>query len=124
MAGPSIQVGADSQLATTMVEMLREVPPLPTECCIFKVPESLRSGNEEAYTPIVISIGPLHHEEKKLQPFEAHKKRYLSSFLQRNSDISLEDCVKLLRGLEERAHNFYFEDQFSVAIAVTTNFLE
>ncbi|KAF9592585.1 hypothetical protein IFM89_016036 [Coptis chinensis] len=74
MAGPSIQVGADSQLATTVVEMLRKVPPLPTECCIFKVPECLRSVNEEAYTPIVISIGPLHHEEKKLQPFEAHKK--------------------------------------------------
>ncbi|KAF9592581.1 hypothetical protein IFM89_016032 [Coptis chinensis] len=113
MADPSIQVGADSQLATTVFEMLGKVPPLPKECCIFKVPECLRSVNEEAFTPIVISIGPLHHEEKKLQPFEAHKKRYLSSFLQRNSNISLEDCVKLLRGCEERARNFYFEDQFS-----------
>ncbi|KAK6260912.1 hypothetical protein SCA6_015386 [Theobroma cacao] len=31
------------------------------ECCIYKVPRCFRAGNEEAYTPHLISIGPMHH---------------------------------------------------------------
>jgi hypothetical protein len=30
-------------------------------CCIYKVPERLRELNEKAYTPRVVSIGPIHH---------------------------------------------------------------
>ncbi|KAK0608906.1 hypothetical protein LWI29_037856 [Acer saccharum] len=43
------------------------VPP----CCIYRVPKDLRKINEAAYTPQVISIGPLHHGEKEF--FEMEK---------------------------------------------------
>ncbi|KAK9196765.1 hypothetical protein WN943_004896 [Citrus x changshan-huyou] len=35
------------------------------ECCIYRVPRALRKKNKEAYTPLVIPIGPLHHEENE-----------------------------------------------------------
>lgn len=35
---------------------------LPTrDCCIYRVPKALRDIKPEAYTPRLISIGPLHH---------------------------------------------------------------
>ena len=41
-------------------------PPLSTGCRIYKVPSHLPKLNEEAYTPHVISIGPIHHDKKKI----------------------------------------------------------
>uniref|UniRef100_A0A6N2L218 Uncharacterized protein n=1 Tax=Salix viminalis TaxID=40686 RepID=A0A6N2L218_SALVM len=32
-------------------------------CCIYRVPKSLRIVNWKAYTPLLISIGPLHREK-------------------------------------------------------------
>ncbi|XP_031282065.1 uncharacterized protein LOC116140590 [Pistacia vera] len=36
------------------------------QCCIYRVPKDLRSVNEEAYTPQLVSIGPLHHGKEEL----------------------------------------------------------
>ncbi|KAL5698009.1 hypothetical protein ACHQM5_029098 [Ranunculus cassubicifolius] len=91
-------------------EELQSLPPWPTKCCIYKVPVNLRIINESAYTPKLVSIGPLHHGATKLQPMEAHKRRYLNLFLDQNSNISLEDLVQVVRGLEERARNCYEEE--------------
>ena len=33
------------------------------ECCIYRVPPRLRQVNEEAYTPMLISIGPFTTKE-------------------------------------------------------------
>ncbi|KAL3506487.1 hypothetical protein ACH5RR_031869 [Cinchona calisaya] len=49
--------------------------------CIYRVPEKHRKKNEEAYTPRLISIGPLHHAESQLQAMEEYKLKYLSNFL-------------------------------------------
>jgi len=38
-----------------------------SECCIYKVPNLLRNVKPEAYTPQLISIGPLHYGDAKLQ---------------------------------------------------------
>ena len=35
------------------------------KCCIYKVPNKLREVREEAYTPKLISIGPVHHNKKE-----------------------------------------------------------
>ena len=40
------------------------------ECCIYKVPKTLRQVKKEAYTPKLISIGPFHHGEKELRDEE------------------------------------------------------
>ncbi|XP_040374903.1 UPF0481 protein At3g47200 [Rosa chinensis] len=52
--------------------------------CIYRAPQRLRHKREEAYTPKLVSIGPLHHGKKDLLPMEEHKKRDL---------VDENDCV-------------------------------
>ncbi|KAM3685461.1 hypothetical protein ACJW30_11G117200 [Castanea mollissima] len=47
------------------------------DCCIYRVPKKLSRVNKEAYTPKLISIGPLHHGENELCAMEMLKLRYL-----------------------------------------------
>ena len=56
-------------------------PPLQIEYRIKKVPVHLRKLNEQAFTPKIISIGPFHHSDVKLQTMEKHKIRYLQNFI-------------------------------------------
>ncbi|XP_040364546.1 UPF0481 protein At3g47200 [Rosa chinensis] len=60
---------------------LEEVSPLSPQCCIYRVPKRLRDVNEKAYTPQVVSIGPLHHGREGLEAMEDHKIRYVKDFL-------------------------------------------
>ncbi|XP_021279692.1 uncharacterized protein LOC110413249 [Herrania umbratica] len=61
------------------------------ECCIYKVPRRFRAGNEEAYTPHLISIGPTHHGDRNLAPMESQKKRYYDKFVRKTSEKTLKD---------------------------------
>ncbi|XP_054816724.1 uncharacterized protein LOC129316364 isoform X2 [Prosopis cineraria] len=54
---------------------------LPT-CCIYRVPLTIRHLNEEAYTPKVISIGPFHYGDPRLQDMEEHKQILFKAFTQ------------------------------------------
>ncbi|XP_030939994.1 UPF0481 protein At3g47200-like [Quercus lobata] len=78
------------------------------QCRIYKVPNPLRKGNEEAYTPQVVSIGPFHHKNERLKAMEEHKERYFRSFLQR-SKKKLEDLVGVIRDMEESIRGCYEE---------------
>ncbi|KAI9100756.1 hypothetical protein K1719_024118 [Acacia pycnantha] len=51
-----------------------------TKWNIYKVPGYLRSMNQSAYTPQLISIGPLHYGRKMLNPMQEQKLRYLKFF--------------------------------------------
>ncbi|KAH1067158.1 hypothetical protein J1N35_032145 [Gossypium stocksii] len=51
-------------LATSVRRGLETLLPLPHTRCIFQVPDRLRQLNGKAYTPRVISIGPLHMVSK------------------------------------------------------------
>ncbi|XP_022962578.1 UPF0481 protein At3g47200-like [Cucurbita moschata] len=62
-------------------EMLGKLPPVNEKCSIFRVPKLLRNMHHRAYTPQVISIGPLHHHRKNLLASEPYKLRYCSNFL-------------------------------------------
>lgn len=53
------------------------------QCCIYKVPTILLKGKEEVYTPLLISIGPIHHNNKKLEEMQEHKQRYFHFFWNR-----------------------------------------
>ena len=53
------------------------------ECCIYRVPNSFRKVRPEAYTPQLISIGPLHRGDKRLKDMEQQKLRYLNEFAER-----------------------------------------
>jgi len=62
---------ANRALANNITQMLESSePPLSPECCIYKVPTDLRKVNEKAYTPEVISIGPFHHGDERLETME------------------------------------------------------
>ncbi|KAK2980228.1 hypothetical protein RJ640_018335 [Escallonia rubra] len=61
----------------------------PSAPCIFKVPDKLRELKPSAYTPRVMSIGPLHKHDKHLrEDMKGHKMSYmLSLFLRTSSSV-------------------------------------
>ncbi|KAB2619062.1 hypothetical protein D8674_014931 [Pyrus ussuriensis x Pyrus communis] len=65
---------------------LDNLSPLSSLRCVYRVPKRLRRVNEKAYTPQVVSIGPLHHGKEHLKAMEEHKKRYLRHFLNRTRE--------------------------------------
>ncbi|KAF8389067.1 hypothetical protein HHK36_025752 [Tetracentron sinense] len=88
---------------------LETLSPLSSTCSIHRVPTKLRSVNDKAYNPKVISIGPFHRGEQSLQVMEEHKWRYLHAFLGRYPEIDLEVYVRALRELEGSARQCYAE---------------
>ncbi|PRQ38556.1 hypothetical protein RchiOBHm_Chr4g0415271 [Rosa chinensis] len=76
--------------------------------CIYRAPQRLRHKREEAYTPKLVSIGPLHHGKKDLLPMEEHKKRYLHDFLGR-SRLSLNNYILRIKDKEERLRSYYID---------------
>ncbi|XP_077240371.1 UPF0481 protein At3g47200-like [Tasmannia lanceolata] len=75
---------------------------------IYRVPHWIRKGHEDAYEPRIVSIGPYHYNNPRLEVMEQHKWRYLHDFLYGN-DIRLEDCIKEMKELEEKARSSYAE---------------
>ncbi|KAJ6713850.1 hypothetical protein OIU85_025471 [Salix viminalis] len=78
-------------------------------CSIFKVPSDVRSVNDRAYEPEILSIGPYHRGKDDLKMMEEHKKHYLHMFLQRRPENSLTSYVEAMRGFEERARQYYHQ---------------
>lgn len=97
-----------SKVATSLRDKLDSLTPLSTTCCIYRVPQKLREVNMEAYTPRVVSIGPLHHGKRHLVAMEKHKLRYLQNFLSKSSK-TLEECVEIISREEKRARDCYME---------------
>jgi len=80
------------KLGKTMSEELEILHPSLDDCCIYRVPKGLRVLNEKAYTPQLVSIGPLHHGREEFKAMEEYKRRYLQDFLAW-SELSLEDLI-------------------------------
>ncbi|TXG71975.1 hypothetical protein EZV62_000554 [Acer yangbiense] len=70
------------------------------QCCIYRVPKDLRKINEAAYTPQVISIGPLHHGEKEFIEMEKQKLRYMLEFSKRVG-VGVEKLKEFKRFIED-----------------------
>ncbi|KAL5721375.1 hypothetical protein ACHQM5_005027 [Ranunculus cassubicifolius] len=102
-------------LMKSVKKKLNEVPPTQSNCSIFRVPERLRKVNDDAYTPQLVSIGPLHHGKEYLKVMEKHKWQYMRDFICRtpNPEISLEECGKSILGLKQEAINSYAETIYS-----------
>ncbi|CAO2817995.1 unnamed protein product [Amaranthus hypochondriacus] len=49
--------------------------------CIFRIPDYIRKGSEDAYRPIVISIGPVYYKDTKLEAMQEVKWIYLNWFV-------------------------------------------
>ncbi|XP_054785255.1 UPF0481 protein At3g47200-like [Prosopis cineraria] len=83
--------------------------PLTSSCCIYRVPPKLRKVNEEAYTPSVVSIGPYHHQDKRLESMQELKVWYVNRFLKRTPQKSLDDYLKALEDMEDKIRHGYSE---------------
>ncbi|KAK9906125.1 hypothetical protein M0R45_002860 [Rubus argutus] len=88
---------------------LEEMSPLSSQCCIYRVPKRLRDMNKKAYTPQVVSIGPLHNGGEGLKAMEDHKIRYVKDFLERTK-VRMEDCLNTLKEWETRIRDCYAEN--------------
>uniref|UniRef100_M4DC74 Uncharacterized protein n=1 Tax=Brassica campestris TaxID=3711 RepID=M4DC74_BRACM len=96
-------------LADSIKAKLESLSSLSNQCCIYKVPNTLRRLNPDVYSPRLVSFGPFHRGKEDLQAMEEHKYRYLQSFLPRVT-FSLEDLVRVARTWEEDARSCYAED--------------
>ncbi|PNT08372.1 hypothetical protein POPTR_013G146300v4 [Populus trichocarpa] len=78
---------------------------------IWKVSYSLRTVNEDAYNPHIISIGPLHKGEHKLLSMEVHKLHYMRSLLQRTPDLheTLKSSAEAIQKFEKKVRACYAE---------------
>ncbi|KAI9115335.1 hypothetical protein K1719_013654 [Acacia pycnantha] len=81
---------------------------LSSECCIYRVPSTLRHLKEEAYTPQVVSIGPFHHGNKRLENMERHKQILFKRFTLR-AQSSLDELVHVVKHLEPKVRASYSE---------------
>ncbi|KAM7490193.1 hypothetical protein LguiA_033114 [Lonicera macranthoides] len=81
----------------------------PVVACNYRVPDNLRKGHEDVYTPRVVSIGPIHHGEPQLQTMERSKWMFLGWYLER-SLVSFDDMVRVGIDFEEDARMSYLEE--------------
>ncbi|KAB2619142.1 hypothetical protein D8674_015011 [Pyrus ussuriensis x Pyrus communis] len=109
---------------------LDNLSPLSSLRCVYRVPKRLRRVNEKAYTPQVVSIGPLHHGKEHLKAMEEHKKRYLRHFLNRTRErVSFSDYIQMIGDKEGRLRGSYAEpiefgsDQFVRIVLVDAAFI-
>ncbi|KEH17782.1 hypothetical protein MtrunA17_Chr8g0335011 [Medicago truncatula] len=107
-------------LSETEYEMVKQIIDIGVleklslaECSIYKVPHNLRKVKQEAYTPELISIGPIHLGNEELQPMQEHKKRYFLFFYERLSQFNQQSMIKIyklyLESKEQQIRKCYAE---------------
>ncbi|MCD7447795.1 hypothetical protein HAX54_035272, partial [Datura stramonium] len=74
---------------------------------IFKVNVGLRKSNPDAYTPMLISIGPYHKKNLELDSMEKYKLLYLRRFLQRKEGLDVKSCISALEKKKDEALKCY-----------------
>ncbi|KAL2319934.1 hypothetical protein Fmac_028903 [Flemingia macrophylla] len=78
-------------------------PALWPECCIYKVPSNLLKVKDVAYTPQLVSIGPVHHKKEELEEMQKQKQRYFHFFWKRLENKG--DLMRYKHFLEEEEQN-------------------
>ncbi|KAG5037386.1 hypothetical protein JHK86_018226 [Glycine max] len=96
-------------LIDRIIDIPEEIEPeLGFECCIYKVPTSLLNVQEEAYTPLLISIGPIHHNKKGLNEMQEQKRKYFRFFWNRlENKLDLENYIGFLEQHEQNIRACY-----------------
>ncbi|KAJ0982459.1 hypothetical protein J5N97_010714 [Dioscorea zingiberensis] len=90
-------------------------------CTIFKVQDNIRRSNPEAYTPLIISIGPYHHKclprHSTVIAMENHKWLSLRRLLvrrrsRRSATELLEKCLLAMTELDAEVRSCYSDPLF------------
>nr|XP_048334395.1 UPF0481 protein At3g47200-like [Ziziphus jujuba var. spinosa] len=90
---------ASDQHNINIIEIPKDLEPHPKKTCwIHRVPKKLRNISEEAYTPQLVSIGPLHYGDRNLKAMQHHKIKYEEEFWKRDfcKHIRKEEWVKFM----------------------------
>ena len=84
---------------------------------LISVPDHLRKLDEQAFTPLLISIGPIHRSNKKLQNMKKCKVRFCECFIQR-ANMDLHNLVRIIIDAEEKIRSYYAE---TVVSSISSN---
>ncbi|KAK2650761.1 hypothetical protein Ddye_018250 [Dipteronia dyeriana] len=96
------------QYCSIDISKLEEILEPKADCCIYRVPRFLRKVNEEAYTPKLISIGPLHyHCREELMGMETQKQRYRMKFQERVGIVKLGELETYISDQEQHIRDHY-----------------
>ncbi|PWA51342.1 hypothetical protein CTI12_AA464070 [Artemisia annua] len=80
---------------------------------IRKISRVLRDLSERSFNPQLVSIGPLHRQNKKLQELESLKESYLNDLLFRDTrsfpmqKLVLKECLRKVNGSIDRIRESY-----------------
>ncbi|XP_050252361.1 UPF0481 protein At3g47200-like [Quercus robur] len=77
--------------------------------CLISVPDHLRKLDEQAFTPLLISIGPIHRSITKLQTMNRCKLQFCERFIQR-ANINWEELLYAVKEKEKEIRSYYVED--------------
>jgi hypothetical protein len=103
-----VSLDIDKLTASVQVE-LKTLHAFSNECSIYRVPKRLRDSKEYAYTPQIVSIGPIHHGKEELKEMEEQKKIFLQEFLE-VSEVSVKECIAAIAERETRLRNCYADN--------------
>jgi hypothetical protein len=90
------------KLATEVIQGAQTASKRLSECWIYRVPKPLRNVNWKAYSPQLISIGPLHRENKRLEAMEKEKLKYFRTFTEREG-MDEQKIINILIGIKNQA---------------------
>ncbi|KAL6216963.1 hypothetical protein ACLB2K_010181 [Fragaria x ananassa] len=115
-------------LETSLMKELDRLSLMTNSRCIHPVSPQLRLVCEKAYTPQLVSVGPLHHGKQALKRMEEHKMRYLRYFLGR-TNLSLMHYIEKIKDQEAELRSCYSQtielksDEFVKIILVDAIFI-
>ncbi|KAK1390674.1 hypothetical protein POM88_018852 [Heracleum sosnowskyi] len=101
-----VRINVVEGLISSMSEELSALATNSYTVCIYRVSVKYRKSKEEAYTPRVVSVGPLHHGKIHLQAMEAYKLRYLQSFISKLG-IGIDKLIKYAAKMEASVRGCY-----------------
>ncbi|XP_052304655.1 UPF0481 protein At3g47200 [Populus trichocarpa] len=93
------------------------------ECCIYRVPNSFRKVRPEAYTPQLISIGPLHRGDERLKDMEQQKLRYFKEFAERDGK-GMEEIQYLVMSIQEKEERIRASYSENFSEITSSDFIE
>ncbi|KAK2630944.1 hypothetical protein EUGRSUZ_L03673, partial [Eucalyptus grandis] len=73
---------------------------------IYKIPQYLKDGRDNAYVPEIVSLGPYHHNESQVCQMDRHKWRCLQCMLMRNNH-NISPYLDSMKEVEETARACY-----------------
>ncbi|KAG2668448.1 hypothetical protein I3760_15G161200 [Carya illinoinensis] len=78
----------------------------------LKIPVPMFKVDKEPYVPMIVSIGPFHHNEPSLRAMQTQKRRFLDDLIRnRTWQPILEESLKnAMRKLEKKTREFYAYD--------------